>query len=348
MKRIEDIDKNLKADVADDGYIYHNVLEKEFSIHGLIRENDAWVRMPDAVARRVNEGVFGLYKNTAGGRVRFRTDASKIAIKVCVPKSWKMPHMPLTGQLGFDMYVGEGRDPRYVKTFVPPVTTETEYGGEAVIDAGMKTVTLNFPLYHDVNDLFIGVPEGAIIERCADYSVKAPIVYYGSSITQGGCASRPGNAYQAHVTRHFDADHINLGFSGSARAEDAMAEYIAGLEMSVFVYDYDHNAPTNEHLRDTHERFLRIIRKKQPTLPIVIMTRPKLNLLKFERERLEIVKATYEKLRAEGDENVYFIPGTELCEICGDHGTVDGCHPTDLGFYSMAMRVIKELEKILK
>ena len=137
---------------------------------------------------------------------------------------------------------------------------------EIVADGKEHTFTINFPLYHDVYELYVGLKEGSTILKAPDYSVKVPMVFYGSSVTQGGCASRPGTCYQAYLSRWFDADYINLGFSGNGKAEDEMIEYLAGLEMAAFVSDYDHNAPNAEHLLKTHEKLYREIRKKHPDL----------------------------------------------------------------------------------
>ena len=98
------------------------------------------------------------------------------------------------------------------------------------------------------------------------------MVFYGHSITQGACATRPGNAYPSILSRKYGFDFINLGFSGSAKGEDAMAEYIASLDMGAFVYDYDHNAPNAEQLLKTHEKMFKTIRKAHPSMPIVIMS----------------------------------------------------------------------------
>ena len=136
-----------------------------------------------------------------------------------------------------------------MKTFVPKVKIADGY--ESVIDLGetkMRQITINFPLYSAVSSLEIGLQETAVVESPTPYRVETPVVFYGSSITQGGCASRPGNCYTAVLSRRLDFDHVNLGFSGSGKAEQEMADYIAGLDMSVFVYDYDHNAPNLAHL----------------------------------------------------------------------------------------------------
>ncbi len=117
-----------------------------------------------------------------------------------------------------------------------------------------------------------------------------------------------------------------------------MADYVAGLEMSSFVYDYDHNAPNVEHLRDTHERMFKVIRSAQPDLPIIMLIRPRYYLIKTgDAERPEVVRQTYENAIAAGDKNVYFIPRPELIlDLVREASLLAGTHPNDGGFVSMA------------
>ena len=232
-------------------------------------------------------------------------------------------------------------------TFVP--TYDVENGYESVLDFEKcceRVVTINFPLYSSVRKLYIGLKEGAALKPAPGYRVKKPVVYYGSSITQGGCASKPGSSYESILSRRFDCDYINLGFSGSAKAEDEMIDYIKGLDMSVFVMDYDHNAYVFEHLKKTHGRMFRAIRAAQPNLPIIILPRPKYILTEQEKLRWEVIHNTYQTAKEQGDENVYFIDSRKLMEIVGDNGTVDNCHPTDSGFFSMACAIGEVLEGI--
>ena len=107
------------------------------------------------------------------------------------------------------------------------------------------------------------------------------------------------------ISRRFHCDYINLGFSGSTRAEDTIAKYIAGLDMSLFVYDYDYNAPTADHLRDTHEKMFQTIRNAYPGLPIIILSRPKITLNETEEDRRQIIASTYQKAMASGDNRVF-------------------------------------------
>ena len=347
---ISDVDKNFKVEteIEREGLVFRNILSEPFSVYGVFRENDAWVRMPDAVAKEVSHGVHVLSKHTAGGRVRFVTDSPYIAIKAVQSGRPNMNHMPASGQAGFDLYAGAGKNPIYRKSFIPP--SGCVNGFEGVYDIGRsekKVYTINFPLYFNVKELYIGLKEGSLLEKAPEYAITTPFVYYGSSITQGGCASRPGNAYQGLISRKYDADFINLGFSGGAKAEPAIAEYIAGLDMSLFVYDYDFNTPTVEHLEATHEKMFLRIRETHPDTPIVIMSRPIFTLTDNDK-RYMVIKKTYDNAVARGDKNVYYIPGYELMSICEAEGTVDGTHPTDLGFFAMANRLSEVIDKILE
>ncbi len=347
MSDISRIDKNFELDAAVQraGAVFYNVTEKPFSVHGLIRENDAWTRMPHAVSDNVNDGVKVLAHNTAGGRVRFVTDSPYVIIKTVQPQMSTFAHMAYSGKCGFDLYAGCGARTRYIKSFIPQI--DKKGGFEAVIDIGdrrSRLLTIDFPLYDNVTDLYIGLLDDAELSAAPDYTIDKPIVYYGSSITQGGCASRAGSSYQGFISRWLDADYINLGFSGNARGEKLMAEYIASLDMSAFVLDYDHNAPNSQHLEATHEAFFKCVRAHHPDIPIIVMNRPKRFLNSMELHNLNIIKRTVENAQLAGDKNVYFVSGKELMALCSDEGTVDGTHPTDLGFFSMA----KCLEPILR
>ncbi len=343
MSDFSKIDSNFKVEtkIKEQDIRFYDVNQAPFKIYGVFYDNGKFRRMPTEVAKTVNDMVVSLHVHTAGGRVRFKTDSPYIAIHAEMSGVVKMEHIPLTGSGGFDMYMG-GNPERYMKTFVPKYTMTDGY--ESIFRCGssaMREVTINFPTYSEVDALYIGLQEGATVLPPRDYTIEKPIVYYGSSITQGGCASRPGNTYQSVISRRLDADFINLGFSGSARGETTMAEYIAGLDMSAFVYDYEYNAPTVEHLQNTHEPMFRIIRQAHPNIPIVILTRPE---YKARGAGVDVIRKTYENAKAAGDENVYFLGGTALMAMAGYDGTVDGVHANDLGFASMAKAVGDVLE----
>ena len=344
---IAKVDKNfaVQTQIQREGLIFHDAESAPFRIYGVYRDGELFRRMPESVAKATSDGVWRLHANTAGGRVRFVTDSPFIAIVAEMGSVGKMPHFPFTGSIGFDVYSGK----RYVHTFVPPVDVTDRYEAIRDVLGGLREYTINFPLYSEVKKLWIGLQEGCRLEAAPEYTIADPVVYYGSSITQGGCASRPGCAYQSIITRALDCDHVNLGFSGNAKGEEVIAEYIAGLKMSAFVYDYDHNAPTPEHLEATHERMFKTIRAANPELPVLMLTRPRYYLDADEERRLEIVRRTYENALAAGDQNVYFIPGPELLlDLVREEATVDKNHPTDGGFISMAYVIGQKLKEMLK
>lgn len=368
MESIEKIDRNLavKGLPDDRGFVFKNVLEEPFRVYGLLRpeqEGRGFRRVPKAVAEKTNEGVLALSVHTAGGRVRFQTNARKVAIRARLRSVGLMPHFAVTGSAGFDLYV----ENCFAGAFVPPYSLmqgETVFyesvlsfdealaPGSRFREDKLREVMIHFPLYSGVISLEVGLPENSLLGETRGYRDPLPIVYYGSSITQGGCASRPGNSYQAHLSRWLDIDHLNLGFSGSARGEAVMAEYIATLPMKAFVLDYDHNAPSAAHLAATHEPFYRCIRKAHPEVPILMLTRPQPFLKEEEEARRRIVLETYEKAKSAGDGKVYFVDGTRLFSDGGEtvveDATVDGAHPTDLGFYLMAKNLCIMIQKALK
>lgn len=350
MKNIVEVDKNLavETNIVREGLCLFDSEKFPFKIYGVFKENGIFRRMPETVAQNVSTGVNALHTHSAGGRVRFVTDSPYVAIKTKY-EPWKMPHFALAGSAGFDMYSEYNDETRYEGTFVPPFDVVNEY--ESVKDFSEqkeRVITINFPLYSSVTNLYIGLKEGSVLREAPKYKIEKPVVYYGSSITQGGCASKPGSSYQSILSRRFDCDYINLGFSGSAKGEDEIINYIKQLDMSAFVMDYDYNAPSVEHLQKTHRKMFENIRKAQPDLPIVILSRPRYYLKGDEKERLDVIYDTYLTATKRDDKNVYFISGQKLMEIVKDNGTVDGSHPSDSGFYSMACAISEVFETIFK
>lgn len=344
MLDISAIDPNFKVEtkIQEEKIRFYDVLQQPFSIHGVFHQAGKFRRIPEVVAEKVNAGVLNRHANTAGGRIRFKTDSAYVAIHANMDGITRMSHFAFTGSAGFDLYEKNQDGQRYRGTFVPPLDLKDGY--ESIIkfpDAQMREITINMPLYSNVCQLYIGLQEDAEILPPEAYTYPGPIVYYGSSITQGGCASRPGNAYQSIITRRLSADYVNLGFSGSAKGEPEITDYICKMDISVFVYDYDHNAPTVEHLEKTHEKLYLAVREAHPDIPIVMLSRPRAYLTEDEVKRREIIRTTYLNAKARG-ENVYFISGEDLMQYAGDSGLVDGVHPNDLGFASMA-RVLGDL-----
>lgn len=344
---IAKIDKNFKIEtiITEPDIVWQAACDVA-DIYGAV-SCDPYLRMPKETAQTVNPGVSGLCANTAGVRARFVTDSPYIAIHAEWGWCGALNRMPLSGSSGFDMYLCKDGVQKYVHTFAPPMDPQKGYDSLYRADGELHEYIINFPLYNNVDRLYIGVKEDSRLSRGGKYSNALPVVFYGSSITMGGCASRPGMCYQNILSRALDMDYINLGFSGNAKGESTIAEYIAGLEMSVFVCDYDHNAPDAAHLEATHYPLYETVRKKHPNLPYVIVTRPDFH--DWDAPSRAVCFDTYRRALEAGDENVYFIDGAGFFTGPEADGcTVDGCHPNDLGFYRMAQGMLPTLKKVLK
>jgi hypothetical protein len=348
--------------VAD--FVFHSaqIAEKEltirdaryspFAIHGLYKpeEPGLFKRMPQDVAENTSKRVRLLYNNTAGARLRFATDATCIAVGAIYPPmefpSARTAAFACAGAFSFDMYA----DGKYCRVLWPEKVVQngsvvsfdlSDGQYEAFITFGekkMRQITLNFPSFVNISQLYIGLTPDARLEPARAYRNEKPVVFYGSSITQGACASHPGNIYQNILSRKLDIDYINLGFASGCKAEDTIIDYLCGLEMSMMVFDYDHNAKSPEFLRDTHLPALRKLRAAHPDIPFILISRPNIDAgVADTLRRVEVIEESYRALQADGCGPVHFVNGYEIFQSHdSEMMTIDGTHPTDLGFYCMA------------
>jgi len=341
------IDKNMKVEtkIEREGLKFYDIDEAPFKIHGVFRDGDRYVRMPRDFAESINDSIRWLNGHTSGGRIRFVTDSPYIALKLQVSGQSKFSFFSVTGIMGCDVYSGK----RYFGTIIPPLDTTTEY--ENVVDIPEpceREYTVNMPIYSCVHKVYIGIKEGSTLKAAPDYNITKPIVFYGSSIVQGGCASRPGNTYPAQISRELNTDFISFGLAGSAKGEEEIARYISTLDMTAFCYDYDYNANSLEEYKATHEKFFKIIRAAQPELPIIMTTRPKKHLTNGETESVSVMMQTYQNAISAGEKNVYYIKGCDLLEdSVAEVSLIENCHPNDCGFASMAKAYSKKLKEIL-
>ena len=352
------IDRNFAQEkIGDLPVCFVNVLDTApFELTGFPwrKPGGKLLRLPEELVNEpspVNSGARYLASNTSGGAIRFRTDSRYIALRADLSIfPHDMDHMPRTGSSGFDLYL-RGSDGRwFFRCGAGPGPGELKKGSRFEVMLGkpwekreMREYILNLPLYNGVGKLELGFEPEAAVAAPTPWRIPKPILFYGSSITQGGCASRPGNQYTTLLCRELDAPQINLGFSGSGKGEPAMAEAIAQLDLAAFVMDYDHNAADAEYLQMTHERFFKIVRQARPELPILILSG------NLSPERTKIIKQTYENAVAAGDKHVYFIDGATFFADFPDRNqpTVDGTHPTDLGFYFMYRTILPVLKEAL-
>ncbi|GIP34421.1 SGNH/GDSL hydrolase family protein [Paenibacillus sp. J2TS4] len=345
---VNKLDRWMKPDTeVQSGMQWLSPRNEPFRISGFpwLNQDGRYRRLPAAPNWPIPPAVDSLANCTAGGQIRFQTDSRKLAIRVQLSGPANMSHMPSTGQCGFDCYVEIDGDNRYGCTTVYDHTrTDYEVNLFDVDDKRMRSITLYFPLYQGVESVELGLETDAVLQAPVPYASDKKVIIYGTSITQGGCASRPGMAYPNIMSRSIPLEFINLGFSGNGRGEPELARILCEIENpGCYVLDYEANCVSPDKLRETLPEFIRILRASHPEVPIVVLSK-----IRFSRERLnpsllqnrlinlQTQKETVERLRAQGDHNIHFYDGSTLLGDRYDECTVDGTHPTDLGFLLMA------------
>lgn len=309
-------------------------------------------RLPDELTEKLPKEFvdWNLAHRCPGARLCFRTDSKELRFRIVFRSIGVDIGMSLYAAQSGNVYVGPRQTARYKGLIMPRKGyEEAEASGTFYKDGVMEDVTVFLPRNEEILDVFIELEDDAHVEAPTPYRYAKPILYYGSSITEGGCAGMVSLAYNALLSRWLDADYYNFGFSGSAKGELIMADYLNGIEKSVFVMDYDHNAPNAAHLKATHAPFFRRIREHDPLLPVIFMSKPNFDYDADSRERRQIILDTYNEAKAAGDENVYFIDGETFFGpedrfAC----TADQLHPNDIGMYRMARVIRPVLEGILQ
>ena len=320
---------------------------------GWAKEADFFRRLPARAEGKVTPAVWRLSQHTSGMYVRFKTDATSLKVKWSLTgENLAMPHFAATGVSGVDLYVKTDKgDWHWLAVGQPTKFPENEATFFTDVKAAEREYLLYLPLYNGIESLFIGIPEGAALQQ-APAEEKKSIVFYGTSITQGGCASRAGMSTTAILGRKLDREMINLGFSGSGKMEPEMAHLLAELDPELYFIDCLPNL-TAEEVGERVEPFIRILREKRPSTPIILAegityddaffveSRNQRNL-----ESRQALRTAYENLLNEGYRNLHYQIGEGQLGFDGE-GTVDGTHPTDLGFWRQAQVYQPLIESIL-
>jgi lysophospholipase L1-like esterase len=338
----------------DNGLHWMPVTSAGIDVAGLpwFQENhgEFW-RLPARLKDAFPKAVWNLALDPTGGRLRFRTDSSTVALRLEWPHPSDMRNMHSFGQSGVDLYVGGA----YQGTATPDKDAVAGKVYEHVYFKArprvMREITIYLSLYSPVKVLEIGLDRQAAVERATPFAVPAPVVFYGTSITQGGCASRPGMSYQAILGRRLNLNHVNLGFSGNGKGEAAVARAVAEIDAAVFVLDFAQNNPDVDSLEQVYDPFIGILRERHPDTPIVAITPiyaagEAAGNSKNEQMRALIRKVVSRRIGA-GDTHLQLVEGTDLLGPSRVDGLVDGTHPNDLGFQWMADGLVERLRKVL-
>ncbi len=328
-------------------YTYKDKPLKVFGVPN-IEKTGVFERLPREVREKLPSLEF-LGRRTPGARLGFRTDAPSFTVRIAFETLSADIGLSIYSCQSANVYLGERKNSRFLGLVNPPNYETKEFEKTFNKAEGMEEITIWLPRNEIISNVEIEIPNGYRVEEPTPYKYSTPAIYYGSSITEEAAAANQCASYNALISRHLDLDYYNFGFSGSCKGEIEMADFINTLDFSVFIYDYDHNAPTPEHLEQTHEPFYKKIREKNPSVPIVMLTRPTATFDKDARMRRDIVKKTYENALKNGDKNVYFVDGEDFFKDFDDKEVcfTDTIHPTDLGFYKMAEKIEPVIKKAL-
>lgn len=332
-------------------FVYHG--PESFLIEGAafadsVKESP-YDRFPASYKEKVRGPVWSLSKCSAGISVRFVTNSPAIGVKWELLKDEKMNHMAETGIKGVDLYCKTENGWQYVNTGRPAGKVN-----EALLISNLKPGTREFrlylPLYDGVTKLEIGTDSLSIISKARVNTGKA-IVFYGTSITQGGCASRTGMVHTSIISRMTGLDVINFGFSGNGRMEAPVADLMAAIDALFYVIDGTNNM-TPDMIRSNAVPMVEIIRKKRPAAPIIFVGELVDDRAYFDPENMGMIasknkalKEELSKMKEKGIKNIYYIENP-MGKGSDHEGTVDGVHLTDLGFSRYADFLIKQFRKL--
>jgi lysophospholipase L1-like esterase len=316
-------------------------------------ERKRWFdRLPAAAETKVTTAVWDLSRHSAGMLVRFRTDATSIwADYTLFLERLALPNMTAIGASGLDLYARDDDGKwRWVGVTRPAskVVRQTFVTG---IAPRLREYAVYLPLYNGVENLSLGVPADARFEPMAPRTDR-PIVFYGTSITHGASASRPGMVHTAILGRRFERPVINLGFSGNGRMDAAVGEFLVTIDAAVYVIDCLPNMDAAQ-VRQRCVPLVNQLRAVHPNTPIVLVEDrrntnswilPERN--QFHTDNHAALRECHAALQKAGVRGIHYLAGDDLLGDDAEAST-DGSHPSDLGFVRQADHFERVLRKLL-
>lgn len=300
-------------------------------LRGYDLDNRILRRIPQTLEPAIRPALWNLSTSPAGGRIRFRTNSSSVTIRAFVPNPKIECNRMCLGETGIDIY----EDGLYSASVWPDASGAIEANVALSAQTTFHAITIYLPLFGPIRVDEVRLEKGARIDPPSDLSHLPPMVFYGSSITQGGNTSNPGLNYPAILSRRLAVDFVNLGFSGNAFGDIEIAKYIASLEASAIVLDYWANTNPDGYRR-TLPPFVSEIRRRQPLTPIFIVTPFFTTVHGAYPEMGRIAKEFVAKRVDEGDHHIATVDGTRLLSAQQAYGLSDGLHPNSLGFSLIA------------
>ena len=350
----------IKTDSTTIYYGRQHFLIEGTAISDFLKESP-YDRLPISYKEKVRDPVWDLSKASAGITVRFHSNSTSINLKWTVLNDLDMSHMAATGIKGIDLYTKYNNKWRYITTAGAlvglkeyqnksnPADSINEFELIKNMTPEFREYKLFLPLYDGVTKLEVGIDSVASIEKATPSSEK-PIVFYGTSITQGGCASRPGMAHTNIISRKLDVECINYGFSGNGRMETPIVELISEIDARFYVIECLQNMDS-EQVKERVKPLVDIIRINHPHTPIVLVENM-MYTMAFLNQNLETelinenlaLKNEYDKIIKSGTPNIFYIKDNKEF-LVDNEGTVDGVHLTDLGFIRYADYLIENFKK---
>ena len=339
---------------AADGLAWYDV--QDWGVEGRIlsdQPRQRWFdRLPSSAEDSVSRQVWNLSRDSAGMMVRFKTDATAIHVHYkLMDSNLAMPHMPATGVSGVDLYARDSEGKwRWVQVTKP---AEQEVKAEIVrgLLPGTREYAAYLPLYNGVEFLKIGVAVGSQFEGLVPR--EKPIVFYGTSITHGACASRPGMVHTAILGRWLDRPVVNLGFSGNGKMDKEVVDFLVQIDAAAFVIDCLPNMGPSD-VAEKCVPLVRQIRAAHPETPIILVEDRRFTndwilpaKQKFHSDNHVALLRAFEQLAAEKVQSLAYIRGDHLYGIDSE-GATDGSHANDLGFMRQAEIFLPELRRSLK
>ena len=313
-------------------------------------------RLPVSLKDTYPKLVRALAKDPSGGRIRLRTDSTALAVRLEYPYPPGRPNMQAYGESGVDLYVNNTYWGTAIagKNAAPGKIYDHVYFNFGDGPRVLRNITIYLPLYMGVKVIALGVGSKAVVKPPRAFAVAKPVVYYGTSITQGGVACRPGMSYEAIVGRRLNIDFVNLGFSEAGNYEHSLAKAVAAIDASCYILDGT-NLHTAESMRKVFPQFIETIRTKHQVTPILVIT-PIYSSYELIRRAAEanqedmraFMRRVVSQFIAKGDNNIQLIEGTDLLGPLQGDGLTDGVHPNDLGIGWIANGLTRRLARVLR